>query len=152
MLTRTFTPKTAEVHHEWYVVDAAGQTVGRVATEVCNLLRGKNKPTYSPHMDVGDYVVIINASQVLLTGGKPGKKIYYHHTGHPQGFRQINFIDQMKKHPTRPLYDAIKGMLPHNRLGRAMIGKLKVYPGASHPHTAQSPKPYQFVYIEKHEE
>ncbi len=143
---KTYTPKTAEIKHEWYIVDAAGQTLGRVATEVARLLRGKHKPIYSPHMDTGDYVIVINAKDIVVTGNKLNDKVYVHHTMYPGGFRQINFKDQLAKHPTRPVYDAIKGMLPHNRLGRAMISKLKVYADADHPHQAQTPKEYKLEY------
>jgi large subunit ribosomal protein L13 len=143
---KTYSPKAADIKPEWYVVDAAGQTLGRVATEVARLLRGKHKPIYSPHADTGDYVVIINAKDIVVTGNKPTDKIYYHHTMFPGGLRQIAFRDQLAKHPTRPIYTAIKGMLPHNRLGRAMIGKLRVYAGPDHPHTAQTPKEYKLEY------
>lgn len=145
-MTKTYSPKPPEINREWYVVDAAGQTLGRVATEVARLLRGKHKAIYSPHMDTGDYVIIINAKDVVLTGKKPQQKLYVHHTMHPQGFRQTNFAERIQRHPTWPLEDAIKGMLPHNRLGRAMASKLKVYAGAEHPHTAQQPKEYKFEY------
>ncbi len=143
---KTFTPTPPDIKREWHIVDAAGLTLGRVATEVATLLRGKHKPIYSPHMDTGDYVIIINAKDIVVTGNKSSDKLYIHHTMHPQGFRQINFNDQLKKHPTWPLEDAIKGMLPHNRLGRAMAKKLKVYAGSEHPHTAQQPKEYKFTY------
>lgn len=148
MNVKTYTPKPGDIKHEWHVVDAAGQTLGRVATEVANLLRGKHKPIYSLHVDTGDFVVIINAKDIVVTGGKPLKKFYVRHSMYPGGFRQVNFQDQLAKHPTRPIYDAVKGMLPHNRLGRAMITKLKVYPGAEHPHQAQQPKEYKLEYTE----
>ncbi len=146
MITKTFTPKTAEIKHEWYIVDAQGQTLGRVATEVARLLRGKHKAIYSPHMDTGDYVIVINAKDIVVTGKKLTDKVYVHHSQHPGGFRSIAFRDQLAKHPTRPVYDAIKGMLPHNRLGRAMLDKLKVYAEAEHPHGAQQPKEYTLEY------
>ena len=151
-MIKTFSPKPADIQRDWYVVDAKGQTLGRIATEVANILRGKHKPIYSPHTDTGDYVIIINAEQIVATGGKPTKKIYYHHTMHPQGFRQINFRDQIKKHPTKPLEDAITGMLPHTRLGRAMADKLKIYAGPTHPHAAQQPKEYKLQYVREIEE
>ena len=146
MTTKTYSPKPPEITHEWYIVDATGQTLGRVATEVARLLRGKHKPIYSPHMDTGDYVVIINAKDIVVTGAKGLNKKYVHHTMYPGGFREINFQNQLAKHPTRPIYDAIKGMLPHNRLGSEMLGKLKVYAGAEHPHHAQQPKEFTLEY------
>lgn len=145
-MTKTFTPTPSDITREWFIVDAAGQTLGRVATEVARLLRGKHKAIYSPHMDTGDYVIIINAKQIVVTGNKGHDKIYYRHTMHPQGFRQSNFDDRLKKHPTWPLEAAIKGMLPHNSLGRSMAGKLKVYAGSDHPHEAQQPKVYTLEY------
>jgi large subunit ribosomal protein L13 len=144
---KTYSPKPPEITRQWHVIDAAGQTLGRVATEAAILLRGKHKPIYSPHMDTGDYVIIINAQDIVVTGNKANDKLYIHHTMHPQGFRQTNFADRIKKHPTWPLEDAIKGMLPHNRLGRAMAKKLKVYAGAEHPHSAQQPKEYKLHYV-----
>jgi large subunit ribosomal protein L13 len=151
-MTKTYSPKPPEITREWYVVDAAGQTLGRVATEVARLLRGKHKPIYSPHMDTGDYVIILNAKDIVLTGNKPQQKLYIHHTMHPQGFRETNFLDRVKRHPTWPLEEAIRGMLPHNRLGRAMAGKLKVYAGSEHPHQAQAPKVYNLEYTRSRSE
>lgn len=151
-MMKTFSPKPSDIQPQWYVVDAKGQTLGRVATEVASLLRGKNKAIYAPHADTGDFVVVINAEQVVVTGKKDTDKIYYHHTMHPQGFRQINFRDQLVKHPTWPVEDAIQGMLPHNRLGRAMYKKLKVYAGPNHPHAAQQPKEYKLQYVRQTEE
>lgn len=152
MNSKTYSPKAADIKHDWYVVDAAGQTLGRVATEVARLLRGKHKPMYSTHIDTGDYVIVINAKDIVVTGNKAIDKTYVHHTMYPGGFREINFRDQLAKHPTRPVYDAIKGMLPHNRLGREMLGKLKVYAGAEHPHNAQTPKEYKLEYSKEHGE
>jgi large subunit ribosomal protein L13 len=146
MTQKTYSPKPPEITHEWHIVDAAGQTLGRVATEVAILLKGKHKPIYATHMDTGDYVIIINAKDIVVTGNKLADKKYVHHTMYPGGFREITLQDQLVKHPTRPIYDAIKGMLPHNRLGRAMLGKLKVYEGAEHPHQAQQPKEYKLEY------
>lgn len=151
-MIKTYSPKESEITHEWLIVDAKGQTLGRVATEVANLLRGKHKPIYTPHADTGDFVIVINAEQVVVTGSKSDKKIYYHHTMHPQGFRQINFRDQLQKHPTWPLRDAIEGMLPHNRLGRALAKNLKIYAGPEHPHAAQQPKEYKLQYVRQTEE
>ncbi len=143
---KTYTPKHAELTHDWFIVDATGQTLGRVATEVARLLRGKHKPMFSPHLDTGDFVIVINADKVVVSGQKGRDKLYHHHTMYPGGLRTINFQDQLARHPTRPVYDAIKGMLPHNRLGRAIITKLKVYAGAEHPHHAQQPKEYKLEY------
>jgi large subunit ribosomal protein L13 len=151
-MNKTFSPKQEDIKREWYVVDASGQTLGRVATEVAILLRGKHKAIYAPHADTGDNVIIINADKIVVTGKKDTDKIYYHHTMYPQGFRQIAFRDQLVKHPTWPLEDAIRGMLPHNRLGRAMISKLYIYAGDKHPHGAQQPKEYKLQYAPHYEE
>ncbi|AGX87351.1 50S ribosomal protein L13 [Candidatus Symbiobacter mobilis] len=136
----TFSAKPAEVVHEWYVLDATDQVLGRVASEVARRLRGKHKPTYTPHVDTGDYIVVINAAKLRVTGTKALDKVYYRHTGYPGGIRAINFRDMQAKHPGRALEKAVKGMLPKGPLGYAMIKKLKVYAGDSHPHTAQQPK------------
>jgi large subunit ribosomal protein L13 len=144
--TKTYSPKPPEIKHEWYIVDAAGQTLGRVATEVAILLKGKHKPIYATHMDTGDYVIIINAKDIVVTGNKLADKKYYRHSQYPGGFREVTLGDQLEKHPTRPIFDAVKGMLPKNRLGRAQLEKLKVYEGAEHPHTAQQPKEYKLEY------
>ena len=146
-MTKTYSPKPPEITREWHIIDAKGQTLGRIATEVARLLRGKHKPIFSPHMDTGDFVVIINAAEITVTGNKANDKIYYRHTMHPDGFRQERYSDRIKRHPTWPLIFAIKGMLPHNRLGNAMIKKLKVYPGAEHPHGAQQPTEYKLEYV-----
>jgi large subunit ribosomal protein L13 len=144
--TKTYSPKPPEIKHEWHIVDAAGQTLGRVATEVAILLKGKHKPIYATHMDTGDYVIIINAKDIVVTGNKLADKKYYRHSQYPGGFREVTLGDQLEKHPTRPIFDAVKGMLPKNRLGRAQLEKLKVYEGAEHPHTAQQPKEYKLEY------
>ncbi|HEX2915043.1 MAG TPA: 50S ribosomal protein L13 [Chloroflexia bacterium] len=151
MTTKTFTPTPQEIKHEWYIVDAAGMTLGRVASEVAKLLKGKHKPIYATHMDTGDYVIVINAKDIVVTGNKLADKKYVHHTMYPGGFREINLQDQLAKHPTRPVYDAVKGMLPRNRLGNAMLSKLKVYAGAEHPHGAQQPKEYKLEYTSARE-
>lgn len=145
-MTKTFTPKPPEINREWYILDAKGQTLGRVATEVARILRGKHKAMFTPNIDTGDYVVIINAADIVVTGKKSNDKIYYWHTMHPGGFRQERFSDRIRRHPTWPLYEAIQGMLPHNRLGRAVIKKLKVYAGPEHPHGAQQPKEIKLEY------
>ena len=136
----TFVTKPSDIKHDWYVVDAQGQTLGRLATRIATVLKGKHKPIYSPSMDTGDYVVVINAEKIVATGHKLDEKIYYRHTGYPGGLRQINLRDQLAKHPERVISAAVRGMLPHNRLGRAMFKKLKVYAGAEHPHAAHKPK------------
>ena len=128
-------------NRKWYVVDAAGQTVGRLATEVARVLTGKNNPAYTPFMDVGDHVIVINASQAVFKGSKAEQKVYRHHTLYPGGLREISVKDQFKKHPERVIELAVKGMLPKTKLGRAMGKKLKVYADANHPHAAQRPQP-----------
>ncbi len=131
--------KGLESTRQWHVVDADGMIVGRLAAQVARILMGKHKPTYTPFLDTGDHVVVINASKVVFKGNKINDKIYYHHTGYPGGIRSISARDQLAKHPERVLESAIKGMLPKTRLGRAMYSKLKVYAGAEHPHGAQQP-------------
>lgn len=140
---RTYSTKPSEIEREWYVVDAEGQTLGRLASEIAKILKGKHKPIYAPHLDTGDFVVVINAEKVHVTGRKMDQKMYYRYSGYPGGLTAITLRDQLKKHPTRVVRSAVKGMLPHNRLGRAMMRKLKVYAGASHPHEAQRPKPLE---------
>lgn len=137
---KTYTTKPSDIKRDWYIVDAQGQTLGRLATRVASVLRGKHKPIYSPHMDTGDFVIIVNAKKVATTGRKLDEKIYYRHTGYPGGLKEINLRDQLATHPERVLLSAVRGMLPHNRLGRAMFKKLKVYAGADHPHEAHQPK------------
>jgi large subunit ribosomal protein L13 len=139
---QTYMAKDTEVARAWHLVDAEGQTLGRLATVVANLLRGKNKPTFTPHVDTGDFVVIVNAEKIVVTGKKSEDKIYYHHTGWPGGFRQTNFTKLMGAHPTRVVEKAVRGMLPHTKLGAAQLKKLKVYAGAEHPHASQQPQPY----------
>jgi large subunit ribosomal protein L13 len=140
---RTFTAKTAEVQRDWYVVDAEGQTLGRLASKIAPIIKGKHKPIYTPHLDCGDFVVVINADKVRVTGRKLDQKNYYRHSGYPGGLKTINLRDQLAQHPERVLEAAVKGMLPKNKLGRQMIKKLKVYAGDSHPHQAQQPKPLE---------
>lgn len=137
---KTYLAKPQEVERKWYVVDATDQVVGRLATKVATILRGKHKPTYTPNVDTGDYVIIINADKVRLTGNKENKKEYVHHTGFPGGRRVTSFRQMMDKHPERVLEHAIKGMLPHNTLGRQMYRKLRVYAGPEHNHAAQMPE------------
>jgi large subunit ribosomal protein L13 len=140
LTVNTYVTKPNDIKHDWYVVDAQGQTLGRLATRIATVLKGKHKPIYSPSMDTGDYVVVINAEKIVATGRKLDQKIYYRHTGYPGGLRQINLRDQLAKHPERVISAAVRGMLPHNRLGRAMFKKLKVFAGAEHPHAAHKPK------------
>jgi large subunit ribosomal protein L13 len=134
-------PRGTEIQQEWYLVDAAGKTLGRLASRIATLLRGKHRPNYTPHMDMGDYVVVVNAEKVQLTGNKHHQKVYYHHSGYFGGLKQIPFERMIAKHPERVIRLAVWGMLPHNRLGRALLRKLKVYAGPEHPHEAQQPKP-----------
>lgn len=142
MSTRTYTPTAAEIEtqRDWYLVDAAGQTLGRVATLVAQLLRGKNKPTFTPHMDTGDYVIVVNADKVKVTGAKTSDKMYYSHSGYMGSLKAVPFNEMMQKHPTFAVEAAVRGMLPRNRLGAQMIKKLKAYAGEKHPHGAQQPK------------
>ena len=137
---KTFTAKPAEVKRDWYVVDAEGKTLGRLATEIARRLRGKHKPEYTPHVDTGDYIIVINAEKVAVTGNKAQAKMYYSHTGFPGGIKEINFEKLIAKKPEMVLESAIKGMLPKGPLGRAMFRKLKVYAGAEHQHAAQQPQ------------
>jgi large subunit ribosomal protein L13 len=134
---KTYSPKTKDIEREWWVIDAKDKTLGRIATQVANLLMGKHKPMYAPHIDTGDYVVVINAAKVRVTGKKTEQKIYYRHSGYPGGLKSQRFEELFGKNPSRVMELAVKGMLPHNTLGRAMFKKLKVYPGNEHPHQAQ---------------
>ena len=140
----TFMAKPAEIERKWYIIDAANRPLGRTATEAARILRGKHKPIFTPHIDTGDYVIIINADQAILTGNKLEKKMYYHHSGYPGGLTEIKYKELMVKKPILAVEKAIKGMLPHNRLGRAMGKKLKVYVGSEHPHAAQKPEVWEF--------
>lgn len=134
---RTYSTKVSDIDRKWWVIDASGKTLGRLASEVAGLLKGKHKPIYSPHLDVGDYVIVVNAAKVEVTGKKLTQKIYYRHSLYPGGLRSTRLGEMMETHPTRVIEHAVKGMLPHNRLGAAMFKKLKVYAGAEHPHQAQ---------------
>jgi len=140
-LQKTFSPNPTAVERRWLVVDAAGLPLGRLASETAKILRGKHKPTYAPHVDVGDYVIIVNAADVQVTSGKSASKIYYRHSGFPGGLKEESFEDLQKRHPEQIVERAVKGMLPKNRLGRKMGSKLKVYAGPDHPHAAQGPVP-----------
>jgi len=138
---KTHSTKPSEIRREWYLVDAENKTLGRLASEIAKVMRGKKKPIYAPQLDTGDYVIVINAEKVHVTGRKLDRKIYYRHSGYPGGLTSISLREQLKRHPTRVIRSAVWGMLPHNRLGRAVMRKLKVYAGDSHPHQAQQPKP-----------
>ncbi|ERP91241.1 MAG: 50S ribosomal protein L13 [Alcanivoracaceae bacterium] len=137
---KTYSAKPESVKRDWYVVDASGKTLGRLATELANRLRGKHKPEYTPHVDTGDYIVVINADKVAVTGNKANDKMYYRHTGYPGGLKEANFATLQAEKPEMIIEKAVKGMLPRNPLGRAMYRKLKVYAGTEHPHTAQQPQ------------
>lgn len=132
-----------DVGRTWYVVDAAGKTLGRLASQVAAILRGKHKPMFTPHVDMGDYVVVVNADKVVVTGKKPVQKVYYRHSGYPGGFKSISFRELVARNPERAVQLAVRGMLPHTRLGRQMVKKLKVYRGPRHPHAAQAPQPLE---------
>lgn len=140
---KTFSAKPATVKRDWFVVDASGKTLGRLATEIARRLRGKHKAEYTPHVDTGDYIVVVNAEKVRVTGRKASDKMYHHHTGYIGNLKSISFEKQIVKAPARVIESAVKGMLPKNPLGRAMFKKLKVYAGGEHPHTAQQPQPLQ---------
>ena len=143
MKIKTYTPKPADIQREWFVIDAKDQTLGRLATQVAVLLRGKHKPIFAPHMDVGDYVIVINADKIRVTGRKLDQKIYYRHSGYPGGLRQRTLREQLQRFPERVIEAAVRGMLPKNKLGRKMFKKLKVYAGETHPHQAQKPKVFE---------
>ena len=138
---KTYSAKAGEVNRDWFVVDAADKTLGRLASEIAHRLRGKHKPEYTPHVDTGDYIVVINAEKVKVTGAKATDKMYHHHSGYPGGLKSMSFEKLIDRAPERVLLRAVKGMLPRNPLGRAMFKKLKVYAGSEHPHTAQQPQP-----------
>ncbi|WP_416829508.1 50S ribosomal protein L13 [Ectobacillus polymachus] len=139
----TFMAKASEVERKWYVIDAEGKTLGRLATEVASILRGKNKPTFTPNVDTGDHVIILNAEKVHLTGNKLNGKIYYRHSMHPGGLKQRTALEMRTNYPVQMIERAVKGMLPKNSLGAQMIKKLKVYAGTEHPHEAQKPEVYE---------
>lgn len=146
---RTYSPKPGEVNRTWHVIDAEDVVLGRLATQVATLLRGKHKPTYAPHVDTGDFVIIINAGKVALTGNKRDQKFAYRHSGYPGGLRKRSFGELLDTRPDRLLEKVVKGMLPKNKLGRAQGKKLKVYAGPDHPHAAQQPKPFEIAKVEK---
>ncbi len=139
---RTYSPKASEINRAWFVIDADGMVLGRLATEVARLLRGKHRPYYAPHLDTGDHVVIINADKIVMTSNKAEQKFAYRHSGYPGGLRSTSYAKLLENDPVELVTRAIRGMVPKNRLGRAQMEKLKVYAGASHPHEAQNPQPY----------
>ncbi len=140
---KTYQAKKEELDRKWYLVNAEGKVLGRLSTELVKILKGKNKPTYTPHLDTGDFVVVVNAGKVTLTGKKMKDKIYYHHTGYPGGIKEMNAEKLLAKKPTEMIRMAVKGMLPKNSLGRQMLRKLKIYAGSNHPHEAQKPTPLE---------
>jgi large subunit ribosomal protein L13 len=146
---RTYSPKPGEVTRTWHVIDAEDVVLGRLATQVATLLRGKHKPTFAPHVDTGDFVIIVNAGKVAMTGNKRDQKFAYRHSGYPGGLRKRSFGELLDSRPDRLLEKVVKGMLPKNKLGRAQGKKLKVYAGPDHPHAAQQPKPFEIPKVEK---
>ncbi|MBA2560503.1 MAG: 50S ribosomal protein L13 [Propionibacteriales bacterium] len=144
---RTYSPKPGDITRSWHVIDATDVVLGRLAVQVSTLLRGKHKPTYAPHMDTGDFVIVVNADKVALTGNKRETKMAYRHSGYPGGLSAISFGDLLDKDPRRAIEKAVWGMLPKNRLSRQLLKKLKVYPGPNHPHVAQQPQPFEIVQI-----
>ncbi|MGW4643035.1 50S ribosomal protein L13 [Sphaerisporangium sp. NPDC004334] len=144
---RTFTPKATDVQRQWYVIDATDVVLGRLATQVATLLRGKHKPIFAPHVDTGDFVIVINADKVALTGNKLEQKKAYRHSGYPGGLRSVSYSELLEKRPDRAVEKAVKGMLPKNSLGRKMAKKLKVYAGSEHPHLAQRPVQFEITQV-----
>ena len=141
---RTYTPKPGDIERTWHVIDATDVVLGRLASQAAQLLRGKHKPTFAPHVDTGDFVIVVNADKVALTGQKLQKKMAYRHSGYPGGLKSVSYEELLEKNPVRAVEKAIRGMLPKNTLGREQLKKLKVYAGAEHPHAAQQPTPYTF--------
>ena len=146
---RTYSPTAADIQRQWHVIDASDVVLGRLASQAAVLLRGKHKPVFAPHVDTGDFVVIVNAAKVALSGNKLRDKMAYRHSGYPGGLRSISYAELMAKNPERVIEKAVKGMLPKNALGRQMLRKLKVYAGPEHPHKAQSPVPFQITQVEQ---
>jgi large subunit ribosomal protein L13 len=144
---RTFTPKSGDIERRWHIIDASDVVLGRLATQTAVLLRGKHKPIFAPHVDTGDFVIIINAGKVALTGNKREQKLAYRHSGYPGGLRSVNYTELLDKNPQRAVEKAISGMLPKNSLGRQMLSKLKVYAGPEHPHAAQQPVPFEIIQV-----
>lgn len=144
---RTYSPKPGDVQRQWHVIDATDVVLGRLATHTATLLRGKHKPIYAPHVDTGDFVIVINADKIALTGNKREKKVEYRHSGRPGGLKETTYDVLLEKNPRRVIEKAVKGMLPHNTLGRQMLSKLKVYAGPEHPHQAQQPVPFEISQV-----
>ncbi len=144
---RTYTPKPGEVEQAWYVIDATDVVLGRLASHVSTLLRGKHKPQFAPHVDTGDFVIVVNAGKIALTGAKREQKMDYRHSGYPGGLSATSYVELLEKNPRRAVEKAVKGMLPHTTLGRQMLTKLKVYAGPEHPHQAQQPVPFEISQI-----
>jgi len=140
---KTYNAKPGEIQRDWVIVDAEGKTLGRLATVIADRLRGKGKPQYTPHVDTGDFVIVVNAEKIAVTGKKLDQKMYYRHSGYPGGLRERTLGEQLPRQPTEVLRKAVKGMLPRNRLARRQLVKLKIYAGAEHPHEAQAPKPFE---------
>ena len=146
LILKTFTVKKEDIERKWYVVDADGQVLGRFASQIAHILRGKHKPIFTPHLDVGDHVIVINADKIQITGKKANQKKYYRYTGYPGGLRSMEYSRMIHEHPERVIKLAVRGMLPHNKLGRQMIKKLRIYPNAEHPHQAQQPETLELKY------
>lgn len=144
---RTYSPRAGDVERQWHVIDATDVVLGRLAAQTAALLRGKHKPTFAPHVDTGDFVIIVNAEKVALTGNKREQKVAYRHSGYPGGLRAVRYADLLERNPRKAIEKAVKGMLPHNSLGRKMMSKLKVYTGPDHPHQAQKPTPYEITQV-----
>ncbi|WP_175954696.1 50S ribosomal protein L13 [Schaalia sp. Marseille-Q2122] len=144
---RTYSPKPGDANKQWYVIDATDVVLGRLASHVATLLRGKHKPTFAPHLDMGDYVIVINADKIALSGKKAEQKMAYRHSGRPGGLRAVSYRDLLAERPERAIEKAVRGMLPHNSLGRKQLKKLHVYAGAEHPHAAQAPVPFEITQV-----
>jgi large subunit ribosomal protein L13 len=148
---RTFSPKASDIQHQWHVIDASDVVLGRLASHAAMLLRGKHKPIFAPHVDTGDFVIVVNAEKVALTGRKLEQKRAYRHSGYPGGLRSVAYGELMDRHPERVIEKAVRGMLPKNSLGRSMLRKLKVYAGPDHPHQAQKPVPFEIKQVAQHD-
>ena len=141
---KTYSIKADEIHKDWFVADAENKALGRLASKVAQILKGKHKPTYTPHMDMGDFVVVVNAEKIRVSGNKEMQKTYFSHSGYPGGTKEVDLYTMRRRHPERVIQNAVKGMLPHNRLGRQMMRNLKIYSGPDHPHSSQQPKALEF--------
>ena len=141
---KTYSIKAEEIHKDWFVADADNKALGRLASKVAQILKGKHKPTYTPHMDMGDFVVVVNAEKIRVSGNKEMEKTYFSHSGYPGGTKEVDLYTMRRRHPERVIQNAVKGMLPHNRLGRQMMRNLKIYSGPDHPHSSQQPKVMEF--------